>query len=65
MLAALRADGVHLVMLTGDTTATAQAVARKLGISEVKAEVLPGEKAAAVTALRKERGAVAMVGDGG
>jgi Zn2+/Cd2+-exporting ATPase len=51
-------------MLTGDQEATARAVASRLHIDEVKAGLLPHEKVAAVQALRREYGAVAMVGDG-
>ncbi|MBO0717963.1 MAG: copper-translocating P-type ATPase, partial [Rhizobiales bacterium] len=60
----LRADGVHIVMLTGDNRTTAQAVAAKLGIDEVEAEVLPEQKHAIVRRLRNEGRAVAMAGDG-
>jgi Cu+-exporting ATPase len=63
-LAALKADGIHVVMLTGDNHTTAQAVARRLGIDEVEAEVLPDEKSAVVEKLRKEGRVVAMAGDG-
>jgi Cu+-exporting ATPase len=51
-------------MLTGDNRRAAEAVARRLGIQEVRAEVLPADKAAAVDALRKDGARVAMVGDG-
>ena len=61
---ALRADGVRVVMLTGDNRATAVAVAAKLGIGEVEAEVLPGDKAAVVERLQREGRVVAMAGDG-
>jgi Cu+-exporting ATPase len=61
---ALQADGVRLVMMTGDNATTALAVARRLGIEEVKAQVLPQEKAAVVQRLRAEGRAVAMAGDG-
>jgi Cu+-exporting ATPase len=61
---ALRADGVRLVMMTGDNRATALAVARRLGIDEVEAEVLPQDKARLVQRLRAEGLAVAMAGDG-
>ena len=61
---ALRADGVRIVMLTGDSKTTAQAVARKLGIDDVRADVLPDQKAAVVLALQREGRVVAMAGDG-
>jgi Cu+-exporting ATPase len=61
---ALRADGLRVVMLTGDSKTTAHAVARKLGIDEVHAEVLPDQKASVVTALQKDGRSVAMAGDG-
>ncbi len=60
----LRADGVRIVMLTGDSRTTAQAVARKLSIDEVHAEVLPDQKAAIVRRLQSEGHIVAMAGDG-
>jgi P-type Cu+ transporter len=61
---ALRADGVRVLMLTGDNRATAIAIAARLGIGEVEAEVLPGEKATVVERLRREGRVVAMAGDG-
>ena len=61
---ALTADGVRLVMMTGDNRTTALAVARTLGIEDVEAEVLPQDKAAVVTRLRAEGRRVAMAGDG-
>ncbi|RKQ70545.1 heavy metal translocating P-type ATPase [Oceanibaculum indicum] len=61
---ALHADGISVVMLTGDNRTTAQAVARKLGIDRVEAEVLPDQKAAVVKKLREEGRVVAMAGDG-
>ncbi|HEY3889810.1 MAG TPA: copper-translocating P-type ATPase [Caulobacteraceae bacterium] len=61
---ALRADGVRVVMLTGDHRATAVAIAARLGISEVEAEVMPGDKAAVVERLKREGRVVAMAGDG-
>jgi P-type Cu+ transporter len=63
-LRALRADGLRVVMLTGDGRTTAEAVARRLGIDEVRAEVLPDEKRAAVERLVAEGRIVAMAGDG-
>jgi Cu+-exporting ATPase len=63
-LAALREDGIRIVMLTGDSRMTAEAVARRLGIDDVVAEVLPGQKAAAVKSLQDEGRLVAMAGDG-
>ena len=60
----LKADGIRIVMLTGDNRTTAQAVAAKLGLSEVEAEVLPQQKHATVRRLRSEGRAVAMAGDG-
>ncbi|MBS0369802.1 MAG: cadmium-translocating P-type ATPase [Proteobacteria bacterium] len=62
-VARLQALGVRVVMLTGDHPAVAARIAAEAGISEYKAQVLPGEKAAAVEALRSG-GRVAMVGDG-
>jgi Cu+-exporting ATPase len=63
-LASLRADGVRIVMLTGDNRTTAQPVAPKLSISDIEAEVLPEQKNAVVRRLRNEGHAVAMAGDG-
>jgi P-type Cu+ transporter len=63
-LKALTADGVRVVMLTGDNKTTARAVARRLGIAEVEAEVLPDQKSAVVEKLRREGRVVAMAGDG-
>ena len=60
----LRAMGIRTVMLTGDNAGSAQAVAAQLGIDEVRAEVLPADKAAAVQSLREAGRVVAMVGDG-
>ena len=61
---ALQRDGIQIVMLTGDSQATAEAVARKLGIEEVIAGVLPDKKAEAVRALQAQGKIVAMAGDG-
>ena len=61
---ALKRDGVRVVMLSGDSRTTAEAVARRLGIEEVFAEVLPEEKAAMVRRLAEEGRAVTMAGDG-
>ncbi len=63
-LDALRADGVRIVMLTGDNQTTAQAVARKLGINEFHGDVLPEDKGRVVRSLRTEGRIVAMAGDG-
>jgi Cu+-exporting ATPase len=63
-LEALRRAGLRIVMLTGDNRTTAEAVARRLGITEVEAEVLPEHKAAVVERLRREGRVVAMAGDG-
>jgi Cu+-exporting ATPase len=60
----LRADGLRIVMLTGDAAATARAVARDLPIDEVIAEVRPADKAAAIERLQKQGRRVAMAGDG-
>ncbi|MEJ7731149.1 MAG: heavy metal translocating P-type ATPase [Polyangiaceae bacterium] len=63
-VAELRADGVRLIMLTGDSRTTAEAVARKLELDSVEAEVLPGQKAEVVARLQGEGRVVAMAGDG-
>ena len=63
-IARLHREGIRIVMLTGDNRATAETVARKLGIEEVHAEVLPGDKAEIVKRLQSEGGIVAMAGDG-
>jgi Cu+-exporting ATPase len=63
-LAALKAQGIRLVMLTGDNRTTAEAVARKLGIDAVEAEVLPEDKSRIIARLKGEGRVVAMAGDG-
>ena len=63
-IAALRAEGIRVVMLTGDGRTTAQAVGRQLGIDEVIAEVLPQDKSLVVERLKAEGRVVAMAGDG-
>ena len=63
-LKSLIGDGLRIVMLTGDNRITAAAVARRLGITEVEAEVLPDGKGAIVEKLRREGRVVAMAGDG-
>lgn len=60
----LKAAGLRLVMMTGDNRTTAEAVARRLGIDDVRAEVLPQDKASVVEQLRAEGRVVAMAGDG-
>ncbi|MGE4164900.1 MAG: heavy metal translocating P-type ATPase [Xanthobacteraceae bacterium] len=63
-LKALSEEGLRVVMLTGDNRTTAKAVADRLGITEVEAEVLPDQKSAVVEKLRREGRIVAMAGDG-
>jgi Cu+-exporting ATPase len=60
----LRADGLRILMVTGDSRATAESVARRLGIDDVRAEVAPDRKAEVVRALQSEGRVVAMAGDG-
>jgi Cu+-exporting ATPase len=60
----LRADGLHIVMVTGDNRTTAQAVARKLGIADVESGILPAGKAQIVAARKAHGQVVAMAGDG-
>ena len=61
---ALHQEGIRVIMLTGDRRATAEAVARELGIDDVRAEVLPAQKGEVVKALQSEGRIVAMAGDG-
>jgi Cu+-exporting ATPase len=63
-LAALRDAGLDLVMLTGDNLATAEAVGRQLGLTDIRADTLPQDKQAVVQKLRAEGRVVAMAGDG-
>jgi Cu+-exporting ATPase len=63
-LKALAEDGIKVIMLTGDNRATATAVARRIGITEVEADVLPDQKSAVVARLRASGKVVAMAGDG-
>ena len=63
-LTALRAQGIRIIMLTGDNRTTANAIARKLGISDVEADVLPDQKADIVAKFKREGRVVAMAGDG-
>ena len=63
-ISALHAEGIRVVMLTGDSRTTAEAVARKLAIDEVVAEVLPDQKVSAVKRLQAKGAVVAMAGDG-
>ena len=64
VIAALKRDGVRVVMVTGDNKTTAEAVARRLGLDEVRADVLPDGKAQAIEALKRAGRVVAMAGDG-
>jgi P-type Cu+ transporter len=63
-LSLLRASGLRVVMLTGDSRRSAQAVARRLGIDHIEAEVLPGDKSQVIERLQREGRRVAMAGDG-
>ena len=60
----LHAEGLRVLMLTGDNQATAKGIARQIGINEVIAEVLPADKAEVVARLQREGHVVAMAGDG-
>jgi Cu+-exporting ATPase len=61
---ALHEEGIRIIMLTGDNRTTAEAVAKKLGIDQIEAEVLPDQKASVVKQLQSEGRIVAMAGDG-
>ncbi len=63
-LAALKAEGIRVIMVTGDNRVTAEAVARRLGLDEIEADVLPDAKNAVVARLKAEGRVVAMAGDG-
>jgi Cu+-exporting ATPase len=63
-LATLREQGIRVLMLTGDARTTARAVARRLGITEVEAEILPDQKLATIERLKRAGDVVAMAGDG-
>jgi P-type Cu+ transporter len=63
-IGALHAEGLRVVMLTGDNRTTAEAIARQIGIDDVRAQVSPSEKAAVIRALKNAGARVAMAGDG-
>jgi Cu2+-exporting ATPase len=63
-VARLKAEGIRCFLLTGDNESVARRVAEEIGMDEVRAEVLPDEKAKVVREIRESRGVVAMVGDG-
>ncbi len=63
-VAALRQEGIEVIMLTGDNERTAQAIGRELGIERIIAEVLPGDKVKAIKDIQAQKKMVAMVGDG-
>lgn len=64
LVAKLRARDIKTVMLTGDSQAVAQAIGKRLGIDDIRAELLPADKVTAIEALQKQGRSVAMVGDG-
>ena len=64
VIAALHAQGLKTAMISGDNRATAEAIARQLGIDEVRAEILPAGKVEALASLRQGTGKIAFVGDG-
>lgn len=64
LISKLRASGIRTVMLTGDSRAVAEAIGKKLGIDDIRAELLPPDKVAAIEVLQREGRHVAMVGDG-
>lgn len=64
MVRGLRARGIEAVLLTGDNPAVAERIAAQVGITQVRAGLMPEDKATAITALREQFGSVAMVGDG-
>jgi Cu+-exporting ATPase len=64
VIAALRREGIQIVMVTGDHRATAEAIGRQLGIDRIEAEVLPDQKVETIKQLQKEGRQVAMAGDG-
>jgi len=63
-IGALRREGIQVIMLTGDSRTTAEAVARQLGLDDVRAEVLPDQKGKVIQELQKKGHIVAMAGDG-
>ncbi len=63
-LSQLKAAGIRVIMLTGDNRVTAEAIARRLGITEIEADVLPDQKSAVIARLKSQGRVVAMAGDG-
>jgi Cu+-exporting ATPase len=63
-IAALKKDGIRIIMLTGDSRSTAEAVARQVGLDEIRAEVLPEQKGQVIQELQAKGHIVAMAGDG-